>query len=175
MIIVGVRLIAPIVIKAGSQKAATQLALKAASKAAARQGRKVNSVGAATKASFYTARGKIAVGVQTGKHGHPSFASFKRQYGTRKDYDWHHIVEQKHATRGRFSAKSIHNPNNVVQVPRSLHQRCVNSIMGRKSAVVPGYRPAPGLTTRETIDRYPNYGRMHQAGAAILRYCGVKI
>jgi len=174
-VIVGVRLIAPIVIKAATKKAAMKAAAKAAAKVAAKQGKRVKSLGGATKAKFYTARGAIKVGVKTKAKGHTSFASFKAKYGTRKGYDWHHIVEQKHLKTGRFGAKYIHNPNNVVQVPTKIHQKCVNSIMGRKSLVVPKLRPAPGKTLRQTIDAMDSFVDMHKAGVRILRYCGVKI
>lgn len=177
-ILVGVRLIAPVVIKAATRKAAQKAAAKAAAKIAKSQGKKVKSLGATTKVKFTLAKGtsKIAPGRYTTAKGHTSFARFKAKYGNaKKNSDWHHIVEQKHATKGRFNSKAIHNPNNLVQVPRTVHHKCINSVMGRKSAIVPGLSPARGKTMRQTIDGYRTYSQMHEAGVRILRFCGVKV
>jgi len=142
---------------------------------AAKQGKKVKSLGGATKATFYTARGKIKPGVQTKKNGHSSFKSFKDKYGNRRDFDWHHIVEQQHIRSSKkFSAKSIHNPNNLVQVPKAIHQKCVNSIVGSRATIVPGLTPVRGYSLRQTL-ALGTYQSMHRAGVKILRFCGVKI
>lgn len=127
---------------------------------------------AARAVTFFRA-GSIVAGRYSTTNGFATFARFKTRYGTRSGYDWHHIVEQKHA--GRFVAEAIHNPNNLVQIPRKIHQQCVNSIMGSKRVNGPGFAAASGLTMRQTVDRMGNWGAMHRTGVAILRYCGVNL
>lgn len=73
---------------------------------------------------------------------------------------------------GRFDARAVRNRNNLGQVPRDIHQKCVNSIMGSKNVSGPGLTVARGKTMRQTVDSYGSWGQMHRVGAAILGSCG---
>lgn len=126
----------------------------------------------AAKAVKFFRAGAITAGRYTTTNGFSTFAQFKTRYGSRAGYDWHHIVEQKHA--GKFAAKAIHNPNNLVQIPREIHQKCVNSIMGSKKVSGSGFTAASGKTMRQTVDSY-SWSKAHSTGVAILRFCGVNI
>jgi hypothetical protein len=54
--------------------------------------------------------------------GFSSFGAFKRAMGSAGEgRQWHHIVEQNQV--GRFGAQSIHNTDNLVSLPRGVHEQ----------------------------------------------------
>ncbi|MDF1487802.1 hypothetical protein [Tessaracoccus caeni] len=184
VIVVGARAILPIVVRATTKKAAEKLVQHELKKQVLSVGGKVQSQGAITQVSHKLADGvtKIKPGSNPSKNGFDSFDKFKKAQGTpKKDHEWHHIVEQKHVgkvvakNKGNFGKQYIHNPNNLVRLHKDIHRKCVNSIMGRKSTVIPDLRPSPGKTLRETIDGYGDFAEMHRAGIKVLERCGVEL
>ena len=49
---------------------------------------------------------------------------FKRVYGSAgKGFEWHHIVEQRSVNVERFGAERIHNTDDIIALPTSLHRK----------------------------------------------------
>lgn len=167
-------------VRAASATAARQAAVRAAT----RQGYTVRSVGTAVRGNFFTAAGHVirVNGAFTRANGYRSFRAFKRAHGTKKDHEWHHIVETRNV--GRFKAWQIHNKQNLVLIRTGLHRRCVSAMMSTKLKNmtkaelralnikrVPANR---NLTLRENLDGF-SLSNMHLYGLRLLVFCGVKI
>ena len=59
----------------------------------------------------------------------PSWAAFKSYLKSAgPGYEWHHIVEQRLADNGRFRPEQIHNTDNIIALPKNVHE-CVNRKM----------------------------------------------
>lgn len=113
----------------------------------------------------------IRSGAYVTRGGYSSFSSFKRAHGTQPGYQWHHIVEQRHA--GRFANQAIHNPNNLVAIPTRVHQACVNRWMSSKNVRLFGLNTG-SRTMREVVGSR-TWSQQHSLGLQLLRYCGVRI
>ena len=53
-----------------------------------------------------------------------TYREFKKVYGSAGEgFEWHHIVEQRSLNVERFGAERIHNIDNIVALPKSLHRK----------------------------------------------------
>lgn len=127
---------------------------------------------AASMRAFATTTIRAGVTMTT-RGGKPSFAQFKSWAGNAKpNYQWHHIVEQGNS---KFPALAIHNPQNLVQIPTAIHQKCVNSWMAKKFAgSVAGFAFKSSLTVRDQV-RAMSWQNQHKFGVQLLRYCGIDL
>lgn len=109
----------------------------------------------------------------TTRGGFTSFQSFKTWAGSAKpNHQWHHIVEQSNT---RFPALAIHNPQNLIQIPTAIHQRCINSWMARKHAgTFLGIFFSGTNTVRSQVHNL-SWQQQHRFGVELLRYCGVNL
>lgn len=114
---------------------------------------------------------------QTTRNGYNTFRTFKRHHvtGKEKTHDWHHIIEQSNIKRKGYDPKTIHNKNNLIQIPRKIHQQCINRLMASKDVRIQGLTTGPYNTLRDTINRMNTWEKQHAAGILLLQYCGVKI
>ena len=116
----------------------------------------------------------IRVGVYTTRNGFRYFDDFKKAAGgTKPGYQWHHIVEQGGKNRTRFDPRALHNPNNLVQIPKEVHQQCINRWMSRSNVRLFGH-----VTGRDTLRYYlrgKSFETQHRFGIELLRLCGVPI
>lgn len=55
-----------------------------------------------------------------------AFKSYLKSAGY--NYEWHHIVEQRLAENGRFRAEQIHNTDNIIALPKDVHE-CVGKVI----------------------------------------------
>lgn len=125
-----------------------------------------------------SARAFVTVSIRAGmamttRGGFSSFARFKAWAGNAKpNHQWHHIVEQGNT---KFPAAALHNPQNLVQIPTAIHQRCINSWMARKFAgSVAGFAFNSASTIRSQV-RSMNWQSQHRFGVQLLRVCGVNL
>lgn len=179
VVIVGRQVAVKIAVKSATKSGAK----KAAAKAAAARGR-VRTVGTPIKGSFYTARGfKIRrYGTFSSKNGYSSFTAFKRANPGRKGYDWHHIVE--HRNVNRFGTRMVNNKQNLILIPRGIHQKCVNSFMNtRLKSLSTAELRKLGIKRTKSIERHTlrwalgqySLRNSHTTGLVLLSMCGVKI
>lgn len=110
----------------------------------------------------------------TVRGGYTSFARFKAAFGTKPGTQWHHIVEQSAGIRRGWDPRVIHHPNNLVQIPTAVHQKCINSWMARTGVRAFGVQAARGQTMRHWVQSQ-TYSKQHAIGVALLRHCGVQI
>lgn len=117
----------------------------------------------------------IRAGVRpTIKGGYTSFSRFKADIAgsTPKNNQWHHIVEQSNITKRKWDARWIHNRNNLVSIPKEVHQKCVNSWMAKKNVrnfgIISGSK-----TMRQTVHSL-SFSKQYEIGIALLKHCGVK-
>lgn len=117
----------------------------------------------------------IRAGVRpTIKGGYTSFSRFKADIAgsTPKNNQWHHIVEQSNITKRKWDARWIHNRNNLVSIPKEVHQKCVNSWMAKKNVRNFGINSG-SKTMRQTVHRL-SFSKQHEIGIPLLKHCGVK-
>jgi len=79
--------------------------------------------------------------------------------------DYHHVVEQNSANSARFDPTDLHNTENVIPIPREVHQR----ISADYSRLAPGQG---GLTVRQWLSQQ-SYEYQYQYGLEKLREYGV--
>ncbi|WP_394163053.1 hypothetical protein [Galactobacter valiniphilus] len=177
-------------VTASSKKAAA----KSATKTAVKQGYKPVYAPAKLqvyKGSFYTAKGfSIRLGAAfSKKNGYSSFAAFKKANGNaRSGYEWHHIVEQGmvKSTGGRIKTWMVQNKQNLIQIPKDIHRKCITPIMGTKmknlpahqlARLIPGTIPAStkNLTPRAYMAKYMSERNQHLYGMELLKICGVVV
>jgi hypothetical protein len=110
------------------------------------------------------------------KGGHKTFNAFKKSHvtGKEKTHDWHHVVEQSNIKRHSWDARSIHNKKNMIQIPRKIHQKCINSQMASKNVSFPGFSSGPYNTMRSLV-KTKSWAEQYRIGVLLLIYCGVKI
>ncbi|WP_460703119.1 hypothetical protein [Luteococcus sediminum] len=139
------------------------------------------ALGAAARAlAPHVARAFVTQAIRVGasattRGGFASFARFKAAAGApRAGYQWHHIVEQSTIAKRGFNPYWIHNRNNMVQIPRAVHQKCVNSWMARKGVRSFGAKAASNQTMRQWVQGQ-SFSTQHRVGVNLLRHCGVKI
>lgn len=128
-------------------------------------------VPAAARAFAATA---IRAGAQmTTRGGFTTFAAFKAWAGNaRAGHQWHHIVEQASV---QFPRAAIHHPQNLIQIPIALHQRCINAWMSKRFAgTVAGRAFNAGSTVRSQI-RGLSWTDQYNFGIQLLRFCGVDV
>ncbi len=118
----------------------------------------------------------------TTKGGYSSFTAFKRAHvtGKEKTHDWHHIVAQSNIKNRGWDPKTIHNKNNLIQVPRNIHQKCITANMASKNVSLPGHGSIRGWTSGQynTLSSSMNglpWQRTYEIGVLLLRYCGIKV
>ena len=98
-----------------------------------------------------------------------SFNSLKKSLGSAgKGKDWHHIVEQCQIKKSGFSKYWIHNSNNVVNIPKSVHQK----VSAHYSSKIPNL--TKGKTVREWLAGQ-SFKKQYEYGIKLLRKLGVKI
>lgn len=99
--------------------------------------------------------------------------AFKSWAGAAKPgYQWHHIVGQ---SQTRFPAAARHNPQNLIMVPTTIHQKCINSWMSRKAALsVAGEAFRSTATVRTQVESW-TWTRQHTFGVKLLGHCGVSV
>lgn len=117
----------------------------------------------------------IRAGVRaTTKGGYRTFSAFKKDIAgsTPKNNQWHHIVEQSNITKRKWDPRWVHNRNNLVSIPKQVHQKCVNSWMAKKNVKKFGISSGT-KTMRQTVHTL-SFSRQHQIGIALLKHCGVK-
>ena len=137
---------------------------------------KLNAESAATRAFSAIA---IRAGMKyTIKNGYKTFNAFKKAYGTKKNYQWHHIVEQSNVSKTSkffkkdWDARAIHNPQNLIQIPKDVHQKCINSWMNKKNVKLFGLNSGT-RTMRDLVNSY-SFQKQHEIGVKLLRHCGVQ-
>lgn len=116
----------------------------------------------------------IRAGVKTmTKGGCRTFSAFKKDTAgsTPKGNQWHHIFEQSNISKRGWDAGWVHNRNNLVSIPNEVHQKCVNSWMGKKNVSKFGIKSG-NSTMRQTIQTL-SFSKQHEIGAALLKHCGV--
>ena len=110
----------------------------------------------------------------TVRNGFTTFARFKGKFGNAKPgYQWHHIVEQATIKKKSWDPRAIHNPQNLIQIPTRVHQKCVNSWMARKNVNAFGIRSG-GNTMRNHLHSL-SFTQQHRIGVDLLKLCGVKL
>lgn len=117
----------------------------------------------------------IRAGVRaTTKGRYRTFSAFKKDIAgsTPKNNQWHHIVEQSNITKRKWDPRWVHNRNNLVSIPKQVHQKCVNSWMAKKN--VKKFGISSGSKTMRQTDHTLSFSRQHQIGIALLKHCGVK-
>lgn len=127
---------------------------------------------AATARAFVTTAIRAGMAMTT-RGGFTTFAKFKTWAGNAKpNYQWHHIVEQGNT---KFPTTAIHNPQNLIQIPTAIHQKCVNSWMAKKFAgSVAGFAFKSTSTIRTQV-RSMSWTNQHKFGVQLLRHCGINI
>ncbi|MBP2435813.1 hypothetical protein [Microbacterium amylolyticum] len=116
----------------------------------------------------------IKAGVKaTTKGGYKTFAAFKKDIAgsTPKGNQWHHIVEQSNISKRGWDARWVHNRNNLVSIPKEVHQKCVNSWMAKKNVSKFGIKSG-NSTMRQTVHKL-SFSKQHEIGFALLKHCGV--
>lgn len=117
----------------------------------------------------------IRAGAQfTIRGGYKTFDAFKKAAGTKQGYQWHHIVEQSAGVKRGWDMRGIHNPNNLVQIPTAVHQKCINSWMAKKGVRSFGAAASSSQTMRQWVHAQ-SFSKQHSVGVALLRHCGVSI
>ena len=110
----------------------------------------------------------------TVRNGFTTFARFKGKFGNAKpSYQWHHIVEQATIKKKSWDPRAIHNPQNLIQIPTRVHQKCGNSWMARKNVNAFVIRSG-GNTMRNHIHSL-SFTQQHRIGVDLLKLCGVKL
>lgn len=111
----------------------------------------------------------------TTRGGFRTFDAFKKHYGAaRKNYQWHHIVEQRTAEIRGWSSYGVNHPNTLVMIPTKIHQSCVNSWMAKNGVRKFGVHAANNQTMRAWV-RQQSWSKQHAVGVALLKYCGVAL
>lgn len=107
------------------------------------------------------------------KGGYKTFAAFKKDIAgsTPKGNQWHHIVEQSNISKRGWDARWVHNRNNLVSIPKEVHQKCVNSWMAKKNVSKFGIKSGTN-TMRQTVHKL-SFSKQHEIGIALLKHCGV--
>ena len=86
----------------------------------------------------------------------------KRDIGSAGDgNEWHHIVEQSQIDKSGFSSKMVNNPDNVVSIPREIHQKITGYYNSKPKF-------ANGLTYRDWLAEQ-SYEIQYEHGLKILR------
>lgn len=106
--------------------------------------------------------------------GYRSFDAFKAAAGTKTNYQWHHLVEQSTVAKRGFDVRAINHPNNLIQIPKEVHQKCINSWMGKKNTSLAGITARGSDTMRDTVHRL-SYSQQHAFGFDLLKHCGVPV
>lgn len=121
-------------------------------------------------------RGAVVRGATyTVKGGYSTFKAFKKANGTKKGYDWHHIVEQGNIGKKKWAPEAIHHRNNLIAIPKKIHEKCINSWMASAKGFKKFGITVPKGTTMRSVVREHNFARQHEIGLALLRHCGVEI
>jgi hypothetical protein len=86
----------------------------------------------------------------------PSWSAFKSYLKSAgPGYEWHHIVEQRLADNGRFRPEQIHNTDNIIALPKNVHE-CIKRHMGSGSELV--FNRRRYMVERWSYDNQYNYG-----------------
>ena len=176
-------------IKVGVRSRTARAAREAAKGVARNWGYEVISTGGPIKGDYRTAGGfQIRVNQDPRRaNGYPSFNAFKNRWGVAgESREWHHIVEQKARTAadGRFPSWQINNRQNLVNIRKGLHQKCINALMAtrlknmikrdRQALRIRVVRANRDHTLRFTQRGY-SYNNQHLFGLRLLKHCGVRI
>ena len=93
--------------------------------------------------------------------GYDSWSKMKRDIGSAGDgNEWHHIVEQSQIDKSGFSSKMVNNPDNVVPIPREVHQKITGYYNSKPEFT-------NGLTYREWLAGQ-SYETQYECGLEIL-------
>lgn len=93
--------------------------------------------------------------------GYDSWSKMKRDIGSAGDgNEWHHIVEQSQIDKSGFSSKMVNNPDNVVSIPREVHQKITGYYNSKPEFT-------NGLTYREWLAGQ-SYETQYESGLEIL-------
>ena len=93
--------------------------------------------------------------------GYDSWSKMKRDIGSAGDgNEWHHIVEQSQIDKSGFSSKMVNNPDNVVSIPREIHQKITGYYNSKPEFT-------NGLTYREWLAGQ-SYETQYESGLEIL-------
>ncbi|MEQ3221667.1 hypothetical protein AAA116_19950, partial [Butyricimonas virosa] len=94
--------------------------------------------------------------------GFHSFSAFKRAMGNAAEGNqWHHIVGQHADNVRKFGAESIHNTNNLVEIPKELHHK----INGHYNSTRFGTQ---GLTVRDWL-KTQSFEAQYEYGMDVLQ------
>lgn len=113
--------------------------------------------------------------------GFANMKAFKAAHGTRPNYDWHHIVEANRIGQkvgGTVAtARQINHVRNLVNIPRVIHQKCINSQMAKKFDHVRKFAGVtiPKNTVMRDVVQIKGWALQHEMGVALLRFCGISI
>ena len=90
------------------------------------------------------------------------FSGFKlRNEKYEEGNQWHHIVGQHEYNLRKFGAESIHNTNNLVEIPKELHHK----INGHYNSTP---RELGGLTVRDWL-KAQSFEAQHEYGLDIVQ------
>lgn len=171
-------------------RARTAKAAREAAKAIARDaGYEVLSTESPIKGDYKTAGGFQILLNQDPRRGdgYASFNAFKNAWGAAgENREWHHIVEQKarNSSGNSFPSWQINNKQNLINIRKGLHQKCINSLMAtRLKNLIPRDRQALRIrvvaANREHTLRFTqrgySYNNQHLFGLRLLKHCGVTI
>jgi len=182
--------VARISVKAASKKAAQEAARKAAIKQGFKP--KVSSGSLeAYKGSFIAAKGfTLRKGAKFSKsHSYNSFAAFKKANGNAKSgYEWHHIIEQNMVknTKGRIPTWVVQNKQNLVQIPKNIHKKCITPIMGTTIKKLSKDQltrlglsnlssTSKSMVLRNYLAKHYSERNAHALGMELMSICGVKV
>ncbi|WP_127549896.1 hypothetical protein [Actinoplanes sp. OR16] len=111
------------------------------------------------------------------KNGYRTFDAFKKKHvtGKEKTHEWHHIVDQANIKRHNWDARTIHNRQNMIQVPKyssEVHHLAHAS----KNQNIPGHGSVRGHSSGPVLirDSVKNltFERQYQLGV-LLRVASV--
>ena len=89
--------------------------------------------------------------------GFSTYREFKKVYGSAGEgFEWHHIVKQRSVNVERFGAERIHNINNMVALPKSLHRK-ISGFYSSKQWWTKGVRVRDWLANQPFEEQY-NFG-----------------
>ena len=99
----------------------------------------------------------VESGAGAAGRGFHSFSAFKRAMGNAAEGNqWHHIVGQHADNIRKFGAESIHNTNNLVEIPKELHYK-INGYYNSKPLELGGLTVRDWLKTQSFEAQY-EYG-----------------
>ena len=109
--------------------------------------------------------GGLATGEKVVSKGFSSFRKFQKHYGKAGNgMEWHHIVEQRPSNLSQFGPEMIHNPNNIIKLPKDIHRK----ISGYYSSI---QKETDYMRVRDWLNR-KSYEFQYEYGLEVLKRYG---